>query len=168
MDVLRKVEDKLGSIEEWPTYVLLNMFVYVPDHNSVKKVSSFFYGNRVDRKLAAECYAKCNAAGSPDIITDAVFQWYFTWQQQKNLTYFYYNMRTGKFMRISGKEDEDLKSLKVPEKGVECMKSIDRDTWISLKRAIQLALGEKPLTPSDDEVGDVLIYDERKGEWRMV
>ena len=41
MDPLKVVEDILGNVESWPTYIIYNMFVVEPITISVKKVVAF-------------------------------------------------------------------------------------------------------------------------------
>ena len=51
MDPLIAVEDILGGVESWPTYIIYNMFLVEPNTISVKKVAAFMYGSGVP----AEC-----------------------------------------------------------------------------------------------------------------
>jgi hypothetical protein len=36
MDPLRLVEDRVGDVEGWPTYIILHMFVQEPNARTVK------------------------------------------------------------------------------------------------------------------------------------
>ena len=47
MDPLKTVEDILGDVESWPTYIVFNLFVVETNTISVKKVAAFMYGNAV-------------------------------------------------------------------------------------------------------------------------
>ena len=59
MDPLRAVEDILGDVDTWPTYIIFNIFVEVPDPSSVKKVAAFIYGNGVPLDVAVGCFNAC-------------------------------------------------------------------------------------------------------------
>jgi len=41
MDPLRAVEDILGDVESWPTYIIYNMFLVESNTISVKKIAAF-------------------------------------------------------------------------------------------------------------------------------
>ena len=47
IDPLRAVEDILGDVESWHTYIIYNMFLVEANTISVKKVAAFMYGNAV-------------------------------------------------------------------------------------------------------------------------
>ena len=64
MDPLKAVEDFLGDVESWPTYVIYNIFVEKPNTSSVKKVATFMYGNGVTIERAVQCFNACNGLNS--------------------------------------------------------------------------------------------------------
>jgi len=47
MDPLRAVEDIVGDVDSWPTYIICDLFVTEPNTISVKHVADFMYGNGV-------------------------------------------------------------------------------------------------------------------------
>ena len=55
MDPLSAVEDLLGEVECWPTYVIYKMFVEELSPTSVKKIAAFMYGNSVPIEIAVQC-----------------------------------------------------------------------------------------------------------------
>jgi len=59
MVLLRAVENILDDLEPWPTYVIYNMLVVVPNEISVKKVAAFMYGNGVPVERAIDCFNAC-------------------------------------------------------------------------------------------------------------
>jgi len=56
MDHLKAVEDMLGDVETWPSYVIYNMFIVEPNTISVKKIAAFMYGNGVPVEKAIACF----------------------------------------------------------------------------------------------------------------
>ena len=78
MDPLRAVEDTLGDVESWPTYIIYNMFLVEPNTISVKKVAAFMYGNGVPVISAINCF---NACMGLDIyyVSCAMNNWYSIW-----------------------------------------------------------------------------------------
>jgi hypothetical protein len=167
MDLLKRVEDQVGSLEVWPTYILLHVFVDKLNDDRLKKVSAFLYGNGVDEKTAADFFITCSYEGAnPQRICDAVCHWYSTWEEQPFQEHLamYYNVREGSLMWLNGSEldqDEVVEpKVSVPELGVECMKNINPEAWSTLKCAIDELFC--------DEEEDVDILDEETGEWRNV
>ena len=55
MDPLKTVEDILGDVESWPTYIIY-MFLVEPNTISIKKVAAFMYGNAVPVTNAINCF----------------------------------------------------------------------------------------------------------------
>jgi hypothetical protein len=53
MSTMKWVEEIVGGVESWPTYMILNMFVCPPTEHSMKKVAAFMYGNGVPVEMAA-------------------------------------------------------------------------------------------------------------------
>jgi len=56
MDPLSSVEDVLGDVETWPTYIIYNMFVVEPNTISVKKIAAFLYGNGAPVERAIDSF----------------------------------------------------------------------------------------------------------------
>jgi hypothetical protein len=167
MDLLKEVEDQVGSHEAWPTYILLHIFVDMPNDDTLKKVCAFLYGNDVHQKTATDFLTTCRPKGAnPQRIHDAVRHWYSTWEGQPDVEHLamYYNVYERSIMWING-DNLDLGGVvepwvSVPEIGVECMKYIDPEAWSSLKSAIEELFR--------DEGEDVDILDEGTGVWRNV
>ena len=45
MYLLESVEQMLGPIDTWPTYIIQYLFIDVPSEPIVKSLAIFFYGN---------------------------------------------------------------------------------------------------------------------------
>jgi hypothetical protein len=63
MLLLEAVEEHLGPIDSWPTYIIRYMFTDHPTpvkSANLKKVIAFFFGNGVPCALACQLYHACN------------------------------------------------------------------------------------------------------------
>jgi hypothetical protein len=60
MDPLSLVEEHVGAVETWPTYIIRHVFVDEPDARTVKNLAGFFYGNEVPLRDAVNCVNACN------------------------------------------------------------------------------------------------------------
>jgi hypothetical protein len=60
MDPLSLVEEHLGAVESWPTYITQQMIIEQPSERSVRGVAEFIDGNDVPYELAVECFNACN------------------------------------------------------------------------------------------------------------
>ena len=60
MERLAVVEAQLGSVDRWPPYVLILMFLLEPNSRVMKKVAAFMYGDNVRQNDAVACYNTCN------------------------------------------------------------------------------------------------------------
>src|SRR5215471_18551816 len=90
-----EVQELIGSVECWPTYILLHMFFEEPTTRVKQNVCAFMYGNRVPVYTAAYCYAMCRGTKYEDEIVIAVSALYKTWDERpwgKHLAE-YYNTR---------------------------------------------------------------------------
>jgi len=78
MDPLRAVEDILGNVESWSTYIGYNMLVVAPNTINVKKVAAFMYGNGVPVERAIDCFNTCMGLDSY-YVSCAMNNWYSIW-----------------------------------------------------------------------------------------
>jgi len=60
MNPLQRVEQHLGPIDTWPSYVIRYLFTGVPSTTAVKKLTAFFYGNDIPVSIASQLYHDCN------------------------------------------------------------------------------------------------------------
>jgi hypothetical protein len=100
------VEETVGGVESWPTYVILDMFVSEPNPRVMKKVAGFMYGNGVPVETAAECYIACRGQQYSQEINGALFSWYDTWDRYRRNRHNvdYWNMRLKRLLWLNGKE----------------------------------------------------------------
>jgi hypothetical protein len=99
------VEEIVGGVESWPTYMILNMFVVQPNERSMKKVAAFMYRNGVPVEMAAECYVASRGREHIQAINQAIFSWYYTWSSEAHKRHMseYYNMRNKTHFLLNGK-----------------------------------------------------------------
>jgi len=79
MYLLESVEQKLGPIDTWPTYIIQYLFMDVPSEPIVKCLASFFYGNCIPVNTATQLYSVCNHTCTVNA-TDYMYQLYLHWQ----------------------------------------------------------------------------------------
>jgi hypothetical protein len=169
MNSLSKIEQQVGPVGLWPTYILLHVFVDKSSDVTLKKMAAFFCGNGVDKQSAMDLVANYNTAGTPHMICDAIDYWYITWERHPRRYHLahYYNMGNGKVMWLNGKDQDQMEfvepEVEVPQIGVDCMKDVNHEIWCSLKCAIQAAREEYDGMDIDDD--DVDIFDEKLGQW---
>jgi len=103
MDPLKVVEDILGNVESWPTYIIYNMFVVEPNTISVKKVAAFMYGNAVTVINAINCFNVCMGLDSY-YVSCAMRDWYCIWDNNpyKPHKAEYYSMSSKRWLWING------------------------------------------------------------------
>ena len=91
--------DRLGPLEEWPTYIL-HLFIdhLTPTRTSgLKKVIAFLYGNGVPLKMPYTFYIAC-------IAEDQTWEWHCDWSSSPSKRHIaeYYVMFTKRVYYING------------------------------------------------------------------
>src|SRR5215510_11388328 len=81
-NAVKSVEDIVGGVKEWPTYILLDLVVEHPDDRVMKDVASFLYGNGVGVEKAMDLYIACRGEQYAPIIREALTSWYKTWDSR--------------------------------------------------------------------------------------
>jgi hypothetical protein len=108
MYLLQSVEQKLGLIDTWPTYIIQYPFVDVPSAHIVKVLSAFFFGNDVPVYIVTQLYRTCNYTCNIHA-TNYMYQLYLHWQPCMNVPSVYkfhmlqYYMLIRKHFWINGK-----------------------------------------------------------------
>ena len=104
MNPLQEVEDIVGEpVENWPTYVIYNMFLVEPNTISVKKVAAFMYGNAVPVISAINCFNACMGLDCY-YVSRALKNWYSIWDNNpyKPHKAEYYSMSSKQWLWING------------------------------------------------------------------
>ena len=82
MTLLPALVARLGSLEEWPSTVLRQLFDEPTFHN-VESVASFFCGNGAPCSLCSQSFHACNAAAT-GTSTDYIYKLYDSWQGNRS------------------------------------------------------------------------------------
>jgi len=103
MTILECMERHLGSIESWPSDILVLLFCCPPNESRLREIASFCYGNDVHLSIASDFYHFYNTASTP-FDHEAMERYsYFQFYLYKHHQGTYFNMSTRKFMFINGK-----------------------------------------------------------------
>jgi hypothetical protein len=74
---------QFGIVDVWPSYMLIDMFLWEPNSRVMKKVGAFMYGNSVRLSDAVACYNAGNRRYKSRV--EAVLRaWYDTWNRIEN------------------------------------------------------------------------------------
>jgi hypothetical protein len=128
MNALQAVEEKLGPISKWPSYIVHHMTYTKPiDDTTMKFITAFFYGNGIEAKKAWKCYSMLN---NPDeaviregvrhyykaVIREGVQRYYNKWANLEVTTVLYFNMSSNKLVRINGDigDEIDIHAVRLP------------------------------------------------------
>jgi len=65
MSLMQAVENYLGDVGTWPSYIITYLFAETPLPRVVEELTAFFAGNGVPKTLAYKFYCSCN----PEAIT---------------------------------------------------------------------------------------------------
>ena len=100
---LLQVEQHLGQIDTWPTYIIRYLFIDVPKPSIVRKLTAFFYGNDIPVSIASQLYNACNDKYNLQV-TENICDLYSHWQRCRYKIHMseYYNVRLHKFIWING------------------------------------------------------------------
>jgi hypothetical protein len=99
---MERVEQHLGPIDTWPTYIIRLLFIEDPTPANVKKLTAFF-GNGVPVDDAADLYYLCNDHVHLHTKCD-LHDFCVTWQSRRHRIHIhkYYNLKKHSFMWING------------------------------------------------------------------
>jgi len=73
MSLLQAVEDHLGSIDTWPSYIIQYLFVDTPTPQVVEELTAFFIGNGVPKALAYRLYHACNPTTTNELVRELFY-----------------------------------------------------------------------------------------------
>jgi len=92
---LALVEEQLGSIESWPSRVIMDMFDCEPTVLVSRRVAEFLYANGVNESDAVKLYRSSNQVFKT-IAETHIYSWYFHREKGVPIKFhqhtFYYNM----------------------------------------------------------------------------
>ena len=116
---LKRVEETIGGVDRWPPFIILHMFSSVPDARVMKQIAAFMYGHSIDLETVTECYVDCRGREYTQVINEALIRRYCKWMTNKKQPHQaeYYNMHTGCWMWINGKDldqEEEVGEIRSP------------------------------------------------------
>jgi len=85
MSLLQAVEDHLGSIDTWPSYIIRYLFVDTPTPQVVEELTAFFIGKGVPKALAYRLYHACNPTTKNELVRELFYLRYIIWQTSKTV-----------------------------------------------------------------------------------
>jgi hypothetical protein len=85
MSLLQAVEDHLGTIDTWPSYIIRYLFFDTPTPQVVEEVTASFICNGVPKTLACRLYHACNPRIKNDLVRELFYLRYFIWQTSKTV-----------------------------------------------------------------------------------
>jgi hypothetical protein len=122
MSLLYAVEDHLGPIDTWPSYIIEYLFLQTPTPEAVKKLAAFFSGNCVSMSSAYRLYHACNPAARTTQHVRAFFKVrHFLWQNSSYVLYrsTYYNV----FLK-------NWSISRIPTTPFHPIHSVEPDIWV--------------------------------------
>jgi hypothetical protein len=125
MCLLQQVEQHLGQIDTWPTYIIRYLFIDVPKPGIVRELAAFFYGNDIPVSVASQLYNACNDKYNLQV-NEYICGLYSHWQRCRYKIHMseYYNVRLHKFIWINGTALNQLEEVKpevtVMDFGIGC------------------------------------------------
>ena len=102
MDPLAVVEEKLGSVDSWPTSVIMYMFYEEPNVSYSRKFAAFMYGNGVSVSDGVKLYKACQAAWR-NVSEANIYGWDMQCAKCSASTLFSYNMK--KYVMWLGRDE---------------------------------------------------------------
>ena len=120
-----QVEQHLGQIDTWPTYVIRYVFIDVPKPSIVRKLTAFFYGKDIPVSIASQLYNVCNDKYNLQV-TEYICDLHSHGQRCRYKFHMseYYNVRLYKFIWIIGTALNQLEKVKpevtVIDFGIDC------------------------------------------------
>jgi hypothetical protein len=112
MDPLSLVEERVGAVETWLSYIILHMFMDEPNARTVKSLAGFLYGNEVDLDTASKCVNAWNGVNR-GYVSREMHAWYYTWQLESDSRHVaeYYNTLIRCNVWINGRENDQLEEV---------------------------------------------------------
>lgn len=103
MSLIRAVENRLGSIDTWPTHITEYLFCDVPALSTLEELIAFFFGSGIPCPMACQLYHACNGRVTA-YVTEHFYTTYSFWDSCTYEVHLasYYNMSIQKYVYING------------------------------------------------------------------
>jgi len=104
MDPLSTVENILGSVETWPSTIIIDFSITKPCTISVTNIAAFMYGNNDPVEKAVDCFVAYVEIDSY-YVSCSVKDWYTTCDNLPHKTHLarYYSVAFKRWMWLNGK-----------------------------------------------------------------
>jgi hypothetical protein len=104
MLLLPFLEETLGAIALWPTYVLRLLFVDASSLLGVMSLAAFFYGNAIPMNDAILFYLTCHGYDDVSFITASLNYVYDEWNESSDrpMTVLYFSMQERLYRFVNG------------------------------------------------------------------
>jgi hypothetical protein len=109
---LSLVEERVGVVETWPSFVIKHIIMDKPNARTVKNLAGFLYGNEVDLESAIKCVNACNVVNR-GYVSREMHAWYYTRQLNSGSRHMaeYYNTLIKCNVCINGREHDQLEEV---------------------------------------------------------
>jgi hypothetical protein len=103
MFLLRFLEEKLGAVALWPTYVLRLLFADEPTLLGISSLAAIFYGNAIPMNAAMSLYLTCHGYNDVAFITRIITECY-EWNESSDrpVTVLYFSMEERLYQFVNG------------------------------------------------------------------
>jgi hypothetical protein len=104
MFLLPFLEEKLGAIALWPTYVWRLLFFDEPTLLGVTSLAAFFYGNAIPMNAAISFYLTCHGYNDVSFITRVIKACYDEWNESSDrpVTVLYFSTQERLYRFVNG------------------------------------------------------------------
>jgi len=98
MSLLQAVEQYLGGIDTWPSYIISDLFAETPSPRVVEELTAFFAGNGVPKTLAYKLYCACSPEAATELVRQLFYVRFSLWHSSDTVRRhsMYYDVRIKK------------------------------------------------------------------------
>ena len=102
MSLLQAVENYLGDVGTWPSYIITYIFAQTPSPRVVEELTAFFAGNGVPKTLAYKWYCACNDKAKAELVRQLFYTRFSLWHSSDTVRRHsvYYDVHIKKHVRL--------------------------------------------------------------------
>jgi len=114
MSLLQAVEQYLGSINTWPSSIILSLFAETPSPRVVEELTAFFAGNGVPKTLAFKLYGGCNPEAATELVRQLFYTRFSLWHSSDTVRRhtMYYDVLIKKHVRLNVPYSTELLAIR--------------------------------------------------------
>jgi hypothetical protein len=104
MFLLPFIEERLGAVALWPTYVLHLLFIDGPTLLCITALAAFFYGNGIPINAAMSLYLTCHGYNDVSFVIQVFQHCYDEWKESPDrpVTFIYFNTEERLYRFVNG------------------------------------------------------------------